>query len=112
MNREEFLTQVREYREAAHKIASKRAYINPNSYPSHGPAFTPDGVVFYDLVPRQYESGEEIVDVLVTWAEVENLEETLKDIDRAVARQKREQAMRAEEWRRKQYEALKAEFEK
>jgi hypothetical protein len=77
-----------------------------------GIQLTADGVYVYDLVPRQYEQGDEIVSHLISWNDIDNYDEALARYKVEKDRIAAAESKAAEDWQRNYYEQLKAKFEK
>ena len=111
MKREDFLKEVERITYIANELARLHSSID-GGYPERGPSFGPEGVTFYRLEPEQYGDGEVIAESTVPWAEIDDFITTTARLKKEIADHERARAQAAKDWQRKEYERLKAVFEK
>jgi len=94
-------------------IAEVKCRTEPrNLYPDTqmGIDVRPEGVVFFDLVPRSYDDGEEVAEIIVSWEDIEDSGTALKRYKATIAEREKEQEAERKKWREDQYNRLKKEF--
>lgn len=96
----------------AREIAEKRALAGLGSHPTYDVRGSVDetGVTLYAHEQEAYSDDYEIVPIEVTWEEIDNKDDTLRDIQKEIDKKKREMKESQVEWKRKQYEQLKKEL--
>lgn len=116
MIREEMIEEYNRVGKIAEDILTLRAQasldytrFSPNSYELKH-SIGKDGVTFYDVNQAQWDDGWEIDHETVSWADIDNGDQVIDYLKKAVAVKKRREAEAIKDSRRQQYENLKKEF--
>lgn len=113
MDRAEFIKQFTEIKDTGIALARLQEQARGSSYypdDEMGMYVTEHGMSFYEMVPIPYETGDTYHMIFVPWEDFDNIKETEKRYRNVIAAKKREDAKRADEWGRRQYEELRKKY--